>query len=186
MIDNLITKIKTIGDFSADDIKLFLSSFTETFLFKGEHFLSEGQVSKHLGYIKTGLMMHYKIIDGVEVPADFTIENEWVAYLKSFSSGTASDMWIKALEDTHLLTMSNTAMGELFSKQPKFMALKSYYTELSFIRNTEHASNLATLNAKQRYYKFMKDHPALINRVPQYYIAAYLGIKPQSLSRLRK
>jgi CRP/FNR family transcriptional regulator, anaerobic regulatory protein len=95
-------------------------------------------------------------------------------------------MWIKALEDTHLLTMSNTAMGELFSKQPKFMALRSYYTELSFIRNTEHASNLATLNAKQRYYKFMKDQPALINRVPQYYIAAYLGIKPQSLSRLRK
>lgn len=186
MIEKLITEIKTIDNFSADDIKLFLNSFTETFLSKGEHFLIEGQVSKHLGYIKKGLMMHYKIIDGVEVPADFTIENEWVAYLKSFSNGTASDMWIKTLEDTHLLTMSNTAMGELFSKQPKFLALRNYYTELSFIRNAEHASNLATLNAKQRYYKFMKDHPALINRVPQYYIATYLGIKPQSLSRLRK
>ena len=186
MTEKLISEIRTIADFSTADIDLFLSSFTETFFAKGEHFLAEGKVSKHLGYIKSGLMMHYKIIDGIEIPADFTKENEWIAYLKSFSTGTASDMSIKAIEDTHLLTMSNTAMNELFSKQPKFMALRNYYTELSFIRNTEHTTALATLNAKQRYYKFMKDHPDLINRVPQYYIAAYLGIKPQSLSRLRK
>ena len=186
MIDKLINEIKTISDFSTDDIELFMNSFTESFLSKGDHFLVEGQVSKHLGYIKSGLTMHYKIIDGIEIPADFTIENEWVAYLKSFTSGTASDMWIKAIEDTYLLTISDIAMAELFTKQPKFMALRSYYTELSFIKNTEHAANLATLNAKQRYYKFTNDYTTLINRIPQYYIAAYLGIKPQSLSRLRK
>jgi hypothetical protein len=50
----------------------------------------------------------------------------------------------------------------------------------------QHGSDLAMLNAKQRYYKFMHESPEVINRVPQYYIAAYLGIKPQSLSRLRK
>jgi len=186
MTDSLINEIQKIADFSAEDIALFSSSFQETFISKGDHFLVEGQVSKHLGYIKSGLIMHYKIINDIEIPADFTKENEWVAYLKSFTNATASDMSIKALEDTQLLTLSNTAMSELFSKQPKFMALRSYYTEISFIRNTEHTANLASLNAKQRYYKFMKDQPALLNRIPQYYIAAYLGIKPQSLSRVRK
>jgi CRP-like cAMP-binding protein len=130
--------------------------------------------------------MHYKIIDGVEIPADFTKENEWVAYLKSFTNGTASDMSIKALENTQLLMLSNTAWNELLKIQPNFMALKNYYTELSFIRNTEHTASLVSLNAKQRYYNFLKNHPALVNRIPQYYIAAYLGIKPQSLSRLRR
>ncbi len=186
MIDKLITEIRTIADFSAADIELFLGSFTEKVMDKGDHFLMEGQVSKHLGYIKNGLTMHYRIVDGIEIPVDFALENEWVAYLKSFTTGTVSDMSIKALEPTHLLTMSSAAMDALFTKQPKFVALRSYYTERSFIRQIEHAANLATLNAKQRYYQFMKDHPALINRVPQYYIAAYLGIKPQSLSRLRK
>jgi hypothetical protein len=55
MIDKLITEIRTIADFSAADIELFMSSFTEKFMDKGDHFLMEGQVSKYLGYIKTGL-----------------------------------------------------------------------------------------------------------------------------------
>lgn len=186
MTDQLIAEIKTISNFSDEDITLFINSMEEIFIAKGEHFLIEGQVSRHLGYIKIGLMMHYKIVEGIEIPADFTKENEWVAYLKSFSTNNPSDMFIKALEDTHLYVLSNTNMQELFQKQPKFMAMRSYYTELSFVKNTEHTSNLATLNAKQRYYEFMKTHPDLLNRIPQYHIAAYLGIKPQSLSRLRK
>lgn len=186
MADKLIAEIKTIADFSDDDIALFMQAMEESFIPKGEHFLKDGQVSRHIGYLKSGLMMYYKIIDGTETPADFAMEHGWVVYLKSFTTNTISDMSIKALEDTHLLVLSNVKMSELFAAQPKFMAIRSYYTELSFIRNTNHASNLATLNAKQRYYKFMEDYPQLINRVPQYYIAAYLGIQPQSLSRLRK
>jgi CRP-like cAMP-binding protein len=186
MIEKLKAEIKSITDYSEEDILLFWDALEQTFIPKGEHFLEEGQICRHIGYLNSGLMMYYKIADGIEIPADFATEAAWVTYLKSFTTGTSSDMYIKALEDCHLLTLSNTKMQELFIAQPKFMAMKSYYTERSFIRNTEHASNLATLDAKQRYYKFMSEYPELLNRIPQYYIAAYLGIKPQSLSRLRK
>jgi CRP-like cAMP-binding protein len=186
MIDKLKKEIKSIADFSEEDIELFGNALEEAFIPKGEHFLREGQICRHLGYIKSGLTMYYKISEGIEIPADFAMENEWIAYLKSFTSGTVSDMSIKALEDTNILTLSNDSMHKLISTQPKFFAIKNYYTELSFIRNTHHASDLAMLNAKQRYYKFMKENPDLINRIPQYHIAAYLGIKPQSLSRIRK
>jgi len=186
MSEKLITELEKITDFTGEEVELFLNSFTEIFIKKGEHFLIEGNVCKNMGYIKNGLMMYYKNVDGIDIPADFAIENEWVTYLKSFSTGTQSDMSIKAIEDTLLLTISNTKISELFNKHAKLIKLKNYYTEVSFIRNIEHSLNLATLNAKQRYYKFMKNHPDLLNRVPQYYIAAYLGIKPQSLSRLRK
>jgi CRP/FNR family transcriptional regulator, anaerobic regulatory protein len=186
MMDHLVAEIKTIADFSEKDIRIFIDALEECFVSKGDHFLQAGQVSKHIGYIRSGLMMHYKIVDGTEIPADFTMEHNWVAYLKSFTTTTASDMSIKALEDTYLLTLSNVRLAELFQIQPKFIAIKNYYTERSFFRIIEHTSNLATLSAKQRYYKFMQDYPQLINRVPQYLIAAFLGIKPQSLSRLRK
>jgi CRP/FNR family transcriptional regulator, anaerobic regulatory protein len=186
MVDELIVEIKKVIDVSEEGISLLMQALEEKFIPKGQHFLKEGQVNKHFGYIKSGLMMYYKIVDGIEMPADFAKEHDWVTYLKSFTTNTPSDMSIKALEDTHLLTLSNMRMLELVAAQPKFMALRSYYTELSFVRNSGHSYNLATLNAKQRYYKFMTDYPELINRVPQYHIAAYLGIKPQSLSRIRK
>jgi hypothetical protein len=64
--------------------------------------------------------------------------------------------------------------------------MKYFYTELSFMNYAQHSADLAMLDGKDRYDKFLREKPDLINRVPQYYIAAYLGIKPQSLSRLRK
>jgi CRP-like cAMP-binding protein len=130
--------------------------------------------------------MHYKTHDGTETPCDFTAENQWLGVLKSFTSREPADTAIRALEDTSLLKLSAANMQQMFQLQPKLMALKNYYTELFFIRTIQHTSNLAMLSAKERYYKFMREKPDLVNRVSQYYIAAYLGIKPQSLSRIRK
>ncbi|HEY2581788.1 MAG TPA: Crp/Fnr family transcriptional regulator [Mucilaginibacter sp.] len=186
MFDRLFNEIKSIESFSDSDIELGNGFLDEFFIEKGDYFLKEGQVSRHVAYIKSGLTMHYRIYDGLEVPCDFLRENQWVAYIKSFMNKTPADMAIKALEDTVLLRLSYNNMQQLFQLQPKFLALKNYYTELSFIDTAQHAADLAVLSAKERYHKFMKEKPDLINRVPQYYIAAYLGIKPQSLSRIRK
>ncbi|MCF6133148.1 Crp/Fnr family transcriptional regulator [Flavobacterium wongokense] len=186
MSDKLIQIIKAIGSFTDDEIDFFVSRLKEQFIPKGEHFLTEGQVSRHLGFIVSGIGMHYRNYEGVEIPTDFTIENEWLGYLNSFTNKTVSDMNIKVLEDTQLLTLSAEDFEKVYLFQPKFILLKDYYTELSFINHTRHTADLAMLDAKQRYYKFMKEKPHLVNRVPQYYIAAYLGIKPQSLSRIRK
>lgn len=76
-------------------------------------------------------------------------------------------------------------MQKIAEIQPKFLLLKNHYTEQSFISNTQHTADLAMLTAKQRYYKFVKENKDMVNRIPQYYIAAYLGIKPQSPSRIR-
>jgi CRP-like cAMP-binding protein len=186
MTNKLIAEIKTIADFSDDEIAQFFGYLEEDFIPKGDHFLKFGQVSHYVAYITSGLAMHYQLSDGVEIPIDFTPQGEWLAYLKSFTSGEPAEMAIKALEDTRILKLSATKMQELFHRQPKFMAMKNFYTELAFMNNAQHSADLAMLDGKKRYYKFMRENPDLVNRVPQYYIAAYLGIKPQSLSRLRK
>jgi CRP-like cAMP-binding protein len=186
MIDKLIREIRSIEPFSDEEIDTFLGYLVETVVPKGDHFLRIGEVSRHLGYIISGLGMHYRIHDGTEIPIDFTIEGEWLGYLKSFTNGTPADVAIKVLEETRILKLSGANMQHLFQLQPKFMALKNFYTESSFMNHTQHTANLAMLNGKERYYKFMQDRPGLMNRIPQYYIAAYLGIKPQSLSRIRK
>jgi CRP-like cAMP-binding protein len=186
MFSRLIAEIKTVGDFSASDLNLFISLLDRAVLAKGDHFLRIGQVSYHVAYIDSGLAMHYQLYDGVEIPIEFTRENQWLAYLKSFTNQTPAEVGLKILEDTVLFRLSAQNMQELFQRQPKFMAMKNHYTELSLMAMATHGTDLVTLTAKERYYKFMKEKPGLVNRIPQYYIAAYLGIKPQSLSRIRK
>src|SRR5271170_7479177 len=119
MIDQLIREINAIDNFSDDDIELFFSLLEEFFIEKGDHFVNVGQVSHHVAYIKSGLAMHYKIYDGIEIPIDFTQENQWLAYLKSFTSQTPADIAIKMLEDTWLLRLSAANMQKLFELQPK-------------------------------------------------------------------
>jgi len=184
--DNLAREIRSIADFSDSEIELFFSFVEEHGIKKGGHFLKAGQVSYYMGYILSGLTMLYQTYEGREIPFDFLAENEWVAYLKSFSRQIPSDLSIKALEDTVLLRLSLENMQRLFQEQPKFMLLKNHYTEASFIRYSQHNADLAILDAKSRYSKFIRERRTLANRIPQYYIAAYLGIKPQSLSRIRK
>lgn len=186
MLEILIEKIKTIDSFTEDEINFFVSKLNKHFIPKGGYFLKEGQISKHLGFVVSGIGMHYRHHEGLEIPCDFTVEYEWLGYLNSFTNQIISDMNIKVLEDTHLLTLSFEDFESIYRLQPKFIMLKNYYTELSFISNTNHTADLVMLNAKQRYFKFIKEKPELNNRVPQYYIAAYLGIKPQSLSRIRR
>lgn len=67
-MEKLIAEMKSIADFSSTDIELFINSFEASFIPKGEYFLKEGQISRHLGYITSGLTMHYKLNDGIEIP----------------------------------------------------------------------------------------------------------------------
>jgi CRP-like cAMP-binding protein len=184
-LDSLRIQMNKVG-MSDSDFDQLASRFERQELKKGDTFLEEGQISKRMAYVEKGLAMYYRTVDGEEIPVDFGIENDWIAYLMSFNNQSLSDMNIRMLEDSVVHCLSFTGLNEIVSANPKFLALKNHYVEQSFMEIARHGANLAMLDAKQRYYKFMKEKPHLIDRVPQYYIAAYLGIKPQSLSRIRK
>jgi CRP/FNR family transcriptional regulator, anaerobic regulatory protein len=186
MYKNLILNISNFDRYTESELDMFTSIARLKKLSKGDHFLKEGQISNEIAYIDQGMLMHYTLHDGEIIPADFAVEHEWTAYLKSFSSREPSDMNIMALEESVLFTFSAQDLKVIFEKYPKFLALKNHQIEKSFFKVTQHAADLAKLSTKQRYYKLMQEKPYLINRVPQYYIASYLGMKPQSLSRIRK
>ena len=186
MYDHLKSNIRHLGHFSEDEMDVFISKSEVLQLKKGDHFLKEGQVSNYIAYINKGLAMHYQIYDGEEIPCDFTTQDNWLAYLKSFASRQPSDMNIKVLEDTELFAFSGQKLQELFEEQPKFQVVKNYNIEKSFVELAKRGNDFVVLDAKKRYQQLVQTRPDLINRVPQYHLAAYLGIKPQSLSRIRK
>ena len=186
MSERLIQQLQKIDNFSDEEIDMLQSKLIDKFIRKGDHFLHLGQVSRHVAFIDTGLMMHYSLHDGVEIPCNFSLEGDWMGSLKSFTTGSPTDVAIKALEDTWIREISDDHLQQLFLSSPRWLLFKNHLVQLVFFNITQHNADLAMLNAKARYYKFMREKPELINRIPQYYIAAYLGIKPQSLSRIRK
>jgi CRP-like cAMP-binding protein len=187
IIHAVIDELSKTSKLSDEVIALLRDQLQIVHLKKGDNFLKVGEVSRQLGFIFKGLTMVYQLHDGTEVPLDFAVEGNWVACLKSFMEQQPSDRGIKTLEDTTLLTLSVDSLEKLTDKNPKAtMELKNHYITLSFIRVAQHGSDLSMLTAKERYEKFVKENPKLINRIPLYHVAAYLGIKSQSLSRIRK
>lgn len=178
--------LKKAGNLSDGEFDLLISKMEIIVFRKNQHFLEIGKVNTRMGFIEKGLAMYYRMSEGEEVPVDFGVEGNWVSYLKSFNDQVPADLGIRMLEDSRLHCLTHANFEQLFRTNPKFLALKNYYVERSMMDLAQHGADLATLDAKERYYKFMREKPDLINRVPQYYIAAYLGIKPQSLSRIRK
>lgn len=186
MTDRLIEGIKKIDHFTEVELDSLTGFLVKRHVKKGDSFLAIHQISRHIAYVDAGLFMHYSIHDGLEIPCNFSLENDWMGNLKSFSTATPAEVSIKALEDSWIREISAEHVHQLFQASPRWRLFQNHLVQTVFFNLAQHNADMAALDARNRYYKFMREKPELIRRVPQYYIAAYLGIKPQSLSRIRK
>lgn len=151
---------------------------------KGTVLLKEGQKSKDSYFVLKGCMRKYYIIDGEEKTTAFYTEME-VLTPHCVISRTPSEYYISCLEDT-ILTISNTDMeAEVNSKFPKFESMCRLLSEEISAKQQIDFDEFKTSSPEQRYMNLLQARPDLIQRVPQQQLASFLGIKPQSLSRLR-
>lgn len=151
---------------------------------KGTVLLKEGQKSKDSYFVLKGCMRKYYIIDGEEKTTAFYTEME-VLTPHCVISRTPSEYYISCLEDT-ILTISNTDMeAEVNSKFPKFESMCRILSEEISAKQQIDFDEFKTSSPEQRYMNLLQARPDLIQRVPQQQLASFLGIKPQSLSRLR-
>jgi CRP-like cAMP-binding protein len=151
---------------------------------KGTVLLREGQKSKESYFVLKGCIRVYYIIDGEEKTTAFFTEME--AFTPHCVSNKApSDYFISCVEDT-ILTVSNSDMdAEISSKFPKFEIMCRKLSEELLAKQRIDFDEFKTSSPEQRYLNLLQKRPDLIQRVPQHQLASYLGIKPQSLSRLR-
>ena len=151
---------------------------------KGTTLLTEGQKSKDSYFILKGCIRTYYVLDGEEKTTAFYTEME------AFSppcviSKTPSEYYISCIEDT-ILTVSNSDMEvEVNSKFPKFEIMCRILSEELLAKQRIDFDEFKTSSPEQRYLNLLQKRPDLLQRVPQHQLASYLGIKPQSLSRLR-
>ncbi len=187
MTNLLIPHLLQYDTLTESETTRILQSFEVVSFDPNDYFLKEGELSQKVAFIETGLLMYYKSSEeGEELVCDFGMENDWATQYQSLISGAKSPMSIKAIEPTVARVISFTNLNQLYLTVPKLEQIVRQIIDKIFIQMMKRTGDFQFLKAEERYAKMSAETPALLQRVPQYYIASYLGIAPQSLSRIRK
>ena len=177
--------LKNEFSFSSEITEKIAVAFKEITLKKGDFFLKEGEYCKKIGFVENGAMLYFMNLDGEEKVCDFGFEKDWITHIKSMMGGIPTDMNIRALESTKIKWIGAETLEEVSKEFPQINQIRMKLSEQYFVQSAERANELANLSAEQGYNKLVDQKPELLTKVPQYYLASYLGIKPQSLSRIR-
>jgi CRP-like cAMP-binding protein len=154
---------------------------------KKQYYLQEGDVSKYVGFLIKGAMRMYSVDHkGHEHIIRFGVENWWMGDYESYNLHTPSRYNIDAVEDSELLTISGNQMQELVAEVPAVDAMIKLLDQRSNIAGQNRVHTAISLTAEERYQHLQETYPAFIQRFPQNMIASYLGISPETLSRIRK
>jgi len=182
----LINTIGSLVPLSNHDREIIRSLFKKKILKKGSHILEAGNICRYIIFIETGLVRYYINNDGIEQTNYFNKEGEFVCYYLSFLSQTPSDVSIQALEDTTVYIISFDDMQQFYKEVEYGERFGRLGIEQVFVSVIGQIKSLYVDTPEVRYQKFLSNYRDLAQRIPQYYIASYVGIKPQSLSRIRK
>lgn len=151
---------------------------------KGTIVLKEGQQSKESYFVLKGCIRTYYILDSEEKTTAFYTEMEALTP-PCVISKTPSEYYVSCIEDSILLVSNSDMEAEVNSKFPKFEIMCRMLSEELLAKERIDFDEFKTSSPEQRYLNLIQKRPDLIQRVPQYQLASYLGVKPQSLSRLR-
>ena len=185
MYETLKQFCKTSLPFSEDELNLVDRYFEEIILKKKEFLFQDGTRCDFVAFIAKGSIRQFYLKDGVEKTCDISIERSWVTDFKSFTSGKSGTMNLQAIEETYLLLIRKNKLAELYTKCDKYETFGRLMIEEVAQRATDIAMSLSSDTAEERVNNLLRSQPELFQRIPQKYIANFLGISPETLSRTR-
>jgi len=153
---------------------------------KGEFFVSEGDIAQYIAFTQNGYLRVFYNHDGDEITRDISPLHSFVTALPSFISQTSSFEIIQAITDCELLTVHRDKLEKLYNSYINWQKVGRRVMEEMFVDTQYRIYSFITQTAEVRYKEMMKKFPDIFLYVPLQYIASYLGITSQSLSRLRK
>lgn len=175
--------------FTDEEWQLFAQGLRFETLKKKACFIEQGEVCKKVSFMLSGSLRLYHIKDGEQITSYFCIENDWVSAYTSFLKQQPSAIYIEALEDTQLLTFSYQHLQHCYQspqlcyKAERFGRLIAEHLICCY---DERLTSFVTQSPEERYLQLLTTSKNIMQRIPQHYIANFLGITPVSLSRIRK
>ncbi|MGN5955275.1 Crp/Fnr family transcriptional regulator [Sphingobacterium lactis] len=185
-MEDLIDNIRNYIHLSEEETELIKKLFTEKSLKKGENILEQGKICKSLFFVSKGLLRQYINHEGKELTIHFNEENTFACDFDSFISQSPSEKTIEALEDTELNIISFENLQQFYAEINNGDRFGRLLLEKIFSSAIRHIISVHADTAEQRYLNFLHSFKHLQQRIPQLYIASFIGVTPQSLSRIRR
>ena len=170
-----------------EDVKLLASSAIVTKYLPDEYFLQAGETSRKVGFVIEGLFkLFYTDFGGKEYTKNFKSEGQFLGALASLLLRVPSRLTIGALEKSTVMCFDYDNILEIAEHRLSWQRLLRKMIEIEYLEKEQRESDLLFYDAKERYQKFVKEHPDWDNRIQLQHIASYLGMTPETLSRIRK
>jgi CRP-like cAMP-binding protein len=182
----ILDYIANFATLSAEESQAVVDSMHVRQVAKGTVLLREGQISNLCFFILKGCVRQYYLIDGEEKTTRFYTEGQPITPYEGTFKRTPSKFYLACVEDTLLNMGTEKEEQALYEKFPHLAAISRMAVEEELGKSQESLSNFIISSPEQRYLQLLETRPDLLDRVPQYQLASYLGIKPESLSRIRK
>jgi len=183
ILDNVSKHIRL----TETESSFFTSLLEHKTIRKREFLIRSGEVSKHETFVVKGLLRAYTIdASGREHVVMFAMESWWISDLYSFLTQTAGTQNIDALEDTEVLQIKRQDLEKLYIQVPKFDRFFRILLQNAFVANQQRIVSAISQTAEEQYMTFIKKYPSIEQRVPQHLVASYLGITPETISRIRR
>ncbi len=186
MPKQIINNIKSFVPLTQKDEQAFIKILEVKKYTKKEFILQEGDICDKIFFINSGSARDFFNIEGEEKIVEFFFENSWYTDYGSFLTGQPTIENLQAIEPCEIVYFSKASLYNLYITNPVFERVGRVMAENAFM-NLMNISTARTIqDPEERYLNLLKSRPELFERLPQHFIASFLGLQPQSLSRIRK
>ena len=187
MFEKLYSYINRRVPITEEQFDVIKREFIPKSVKKGEFLLREGEIAKYSIFVTLGCLRTYTVDNkGKEHITQFSPEDWWTGDMNSLIKEAPSECFIEALEDSEVLLAEKGYLEKMMQVVPGVALSYQAGLEKSLIARNQRIVASLSASAEERYNDFMKTYPSLAQRVPQHMIASYLGVSPETLSRIRK
>lgn len=187
MYNQIINKISQLISLNSEDIELIKTSFHYKKVEKNTTIIEPDKKTPYAFFINSGYLRYFKVLNsGEELIIHLYTPGNFATSLNSFFLDMKAEEELQTITDCELLYISKPELEKLYSRSPKWERFGRKLMEAFLIEKEEKIIELLSLNAQEKYSKLLKANPDIIQNVPTKYIASFIGIQPESLSRIKK
>lgn len=186
MVEKILAYFSKFRPLSASEQEAITKDIDIRNFRKKDILLKEGQLAKDNYFVIEGCVRQYIIKDGTERITNFYTEEDWILPAIGQPEQKGSSFYLECAQDSILMIANENQGSEFMKTNPKFLELSQLILEKEIIKQQNHFTEYQNSTAEERYLKLLETNPSLIQRISQIHLSSYIGVKPESLSRIKK